>query len=156
MNGIEGGEPFGKNSPGSAFLALAQRYTRLMPGDFPSLALAQWALETGYGKDVPGRGDDLWREHGNPWCIKEARDNRFQDGVTHDGYAIYHTLEQAFKDRFRILAWYRARAEKEGILHTDILGLLDRWWAPSQTYKEEVTKIITQHRLYRWDPVPKL
>lgn len=130
-------------------VSLAQRFARRFPGDQPEYAVAQFALETGRGQDVPGRGDDLWRNDGNPWCIKAAKDNRFQAGKTEDGYARYSSLEQAFWDRLRILDMWRKHCIKNGILHTDVLFILDRWWAPNQDYDTKLERIIVSDGLYR-------
>ena len=138
-----------------SFVQVGRPFVRRMPGDFLSLAAAQFALETGRG-EAPGRGGQLWREHGNPWCIKESKDKRYQAGATPDGYAIYSSLEQAFADRLRILAMYSNWAISRGMWHGNVLGLLDAWWAPEQQYGEKLVSIVRSEKLYLIDPRPSL
>lgn len=126
-----------------------------MSGDFLSIAAAQFALETGRGQ-APGRGGQLWRDGLNPWCIKAARDARFQASKTADGYAVYGSLQHAWADRLRILIMYREWCLERGHWYGDVLQMLDTWWAPGQGYASKLHAIIKQESLYLLDQKPSL
>lgn len=134
----------------------AQRYHRRIPGDWPSIATAQWALETGWG-EAEGLGGDIWRDGWNAGAIKAASDPRYQTAPPKEGHARYAHPEDYWRDRARILSWYAARARAtSGLIPWDILGLLDEWWAPGQAYGQKLRAIIHQHKLWRLDPRPSL
>jgi len=131
----------------------AQRFYRYIPGDMPSIACGQWAIETGWGV-APGLGGRLWREGDNPFAIKVAKDQSYQAGEM-EGHATYASVSHAFMDRRRILTIYRAWAISRGMIPFDVLGLLDTWWAPNQDYRKKLVRIIMDNGLYLLDPVAK-
>lgn len=113
-------------------------------GDRVSIAIAQWALETGWGTSA------IWLENRNPFGIKVAQDARFQLGENR-GHATYRDLRDAFRDRERILSLYDARARRDRREIGDVIAQLDRWWAPDQDYRRKLEALIDEHRLGQYD-----
>lgn len=126
-------------------VSLAKIYAAKFPGDRASYAIAQWALETGWGTS------DIWRENLNPFGIKVAKDNRYQEGENR-GHATYRTLANAFRDRLRILTFYRnSMAKGNPGLQADVMAMLDAWWAPEQQYQEKLGRLIEDYNLEEYD-----
>lgn len=102
------------------------------PGPYrPSLAIAQWALETGWGTS------ELCRKHNN-WCgLKPSKSDslrRYEAGSVEIGrvtYARYRSLEDCARDRADTLESYNARDVSHAMMR----------WCPRPGYYEDLQMI---------------
>lgn len=118
---------------------LARLWAKQVPGDRPELFVAQWALESGWGV-AEGLGGVLFREYNNLFCIKPSVAKEYQDGE-YQGHATYKSPSYCCQDRNRILRLY-AKWAKGTDVEGDIIGQLDRWWAPNQGYGAKLRDIM--------------
>lgn len=102
------------------------------PGPYrPSLAIAQWALETGWGTS------ELYKKYNN-WCgLKPSESDslrRYEAGSVEIGrvtYARYRSLEDCARDRVDTLEWYNASDVKHAM----------RIWCPRTGYYNDLQEI---------------
>ena len=155
---------------------LALKYSESSP---PAITLAQWALETGYGRSV------LYTKYNNCFGIKFS-ENAFNADLNKgsttqattefargeafaipQNFARYQSKDQSFRDRVRILssvlklpAWSSGRGARAGLIleqlqSYDPIKRVFKGWSTDPQYRHKLRKIIQQDGLEKYDDTAK-
>lgn len=121
------------------------------PGLLPSVALAQAALETGYGTS------HLYRKGKNLYGIKYTRDHKGGSiwSSKEGAFRKYKTSDQSIKDRFRLLSKvkrYKKVAETMNP-YEQVDAIAAAGYAEARNYAQVIKGIIDTYDLTKYDDI---
>lgn len=119
------------------------------PGLLPSVALAQAALETGYGSS------HLYRKGKNLYGIKYTRDHKGGSiwSSKEGAFRKYESGKQSIKDRFRLLSKVKRYKKVAQTMNTyeQVDAIAAAGYAEAHNYAEVIKGIIDAYDLTKYD-----